>query len=85
MSTSELYSDESSSSVESERELRSDDYELEVEEFEVGSASASNEASGKSWEDNTVAAAAFPYSDEPIADIEWIEEYERKGERKTSC
>jgi hypothetical protein len=56
-----------------------------VEEFEVGSASASNEASGKSWEDNTVATAAFPYSDEPIADIEWIEEYERKGERKTSC
>jgi hypothetical protein len=87
MSTSELYSDESSSSVESERESRSDidDYELEVEEFEVDSASAPNEASGKSWEDNTVATAAFPYSDEPIADIEWIEEYERKGERKTSC
>jgi hypothetical protein len=73
MSNYELYSDESSSSVEPERESRGDidDYELEVEEFDVGSASASNEASGKSWEDNTVAAAAavFPYSDEPIADI----------------
>ncbi|CAB3995603.1 Hypothetical predicted protein [Paramuricea clavata] len=84
MSTSELYLDESSSSVESECESRGDidDYELEVEEFDVGSASASNEASGKSWEDNTVAAAAavFPYSDEPIADIEWIEEYEREKE-----
>ncbi|CAB4021612.1 Hypothetical predicted protein [Paramuricea clavata] len=84
MSTSELYLDESSSSVESECESSGDidDYELEVEEFDVGSASASNEASGKSWEDNTVAAATavFPYSDEPIADIEWIEEYEREKE-----
>jgi hypothetical protein len=49
MSNYELYSDESSSSVEPERESRGDidDYELEVEEFDVGSASASNEASGK--------------------------------------
>ncbi|CAB3993634.1 Hypothetical predicted protein [Paramuricea clavata] len=83
MSTSELYSDESSS-VESERESHGDidHYKLEVEEFDVGSASVSNEASGKSWEDNTVAAATavFPYSDELIADIKWIEEYEREKE-----
>ena len=81
MSTSKLYSDGSSSSVESELD-DIDDYELEVEQFDVGSTSVSNEASEKSSKDNTVAAAAaiFPYSDEPIADKEWVEEYVREKE-----
>ena len=77
MASSELYSDETCSSADSEREYI-DDYKLEVEQFDVGSTSPSNEASGKAWKDNSVAAAAafFPYSDEPIADTEWVERYE---------
>ena len=61
MSTSKLYSDESSSSVESELD-DIDDYELKVEQFDVGSISVSNEASEKSSKDS--------YSDEPIVDKE---------------
>ena len=57
MASSELYSDETCSSADSGHEYI-DDYELEVEQFDVGSTSPSNEASEKAWEDNTVAAAA---------------------------
>ena len=63
MVSSELYSDETCSSAHSECEYIKD-YELEVEQFDVGSTSPSNEASGKEWEDNTV------------ADTEWVERYE---------
>ena len=57
MSTSEQYSDGTSSSVESEHDYI-EDYELEVEQFDVGSNLASNEASEQSSKDSTVAAAA---------------------------
>ena len=76
MSTSEQYSDGTCSSVESEHDYK-EDYELEVEQFDVGSNSASKEASEQSSKDSTFAAAAvvLPYSDEPIADEEWVEKY----------
>ena len=79
MSSTEVYSDGTSSSVESELDDIGE-YELEVEEFRC--TSASNEASEKSSKDNAVAAAAaiYPYSDEPIADIEWVEEYLKEKE-----
>ena len=80
MSTSEQYSD-GTSSVESEHDYI-EDYELEVEQFDVGSNSASNEASEQSSKDSTVAPAAVVllYSDEPIADEELVEKYVREKE-----
>ena len=76
MSTSEQHSDRTSSSVESELDYI-EDYELEVEQFDVRSNSALNQASEQSSKDCTVAAAAvvLPYSNEPIADKEWVEKY----------
>ena len=82
MSCSEQYSDGTSSSVDSKLDY-TEDYELEVEQFDVGSNSASNDASEISSKDNTVAAAAaiLPCSDEPIADKEWVEKYVREKKR----
>lgn len=84
MSASESYSDDSSTSFDSDLDVV-EDYELEVEEFD----SPSEQDEGPSTQrladmpDNTinsVGAVAVPYEDEPIADDDWVEKYEEERE-----
>ena len=83
MSSSEICSDKTFSSNESEPDYV-DEYELEVEQFDVGSTSPSPEARGKVLEDSVAAAASiFPYKCDPIAQPR-IGSKIRKGKGKTS-
>ena len=78
--SSEVYSDETFSSNESEPDYV-DEYELEVEQFDVGATS--HETRGKASEDSVATVASiFPYTDEPISDPEWAEKYEKEKEKE---
>ena len=87
MSASESYSDNSSTSFDSDLDVI-EDYELEVEEFV--SPSEQDEAPSTSQAPdmpentgsflNSAGAVAIPYEDEPIADDDWVERYEEEME-----
>lgn len=77
MSASESYSDDSTSSFESDfNEV--DEYDVEVEEYE-SPTEASHDEKGFCAEAD-VGAGVVPYEEEPIADEEWVKEYETNKE-----
>ena len=80
MSASESYSDDCFSSAESDfNEV--EEYEIEVEEFELQTEINDAEKSSSS-EADVVGTVVVPYDEEPIADEEWVENYEREKENQ---
>ncbi len=81
MSASESYSDDSSSSFESDLDVV-EDYDLEVEEFD--SPSEQDEAGPSTEAQSENVGAVVPYDGEPIADEEWVSRYKREREIERS-
>ena len=87
MSASESYSDNSSTSFDSDLDVI-EDYELEVEEFdspseqdEAPSTSQAADMAGNTGSSlNSAGAVAIRYEDEPIADDDWVERYKEEME-----
>ena len=82
MSASEYYTDDSSTSFEFDDV---DDYELEVEEFDAeGDEGSSTKALPDREPDSNInvynSAVPVSYDDEPLADEEWIRDYEEERE-----
>lgn len=87
MSASESYSDDSTSSFESDfNEV--DEYDVEVEEYESAESptEVSHDEKGFCAEAD-VGAGVVPYGEEPIADEEWVKKYEtnKETEKKRSA
>ena len=90
ISASQSYSDDSTSSFESDfNEV--DEYDVEVEEYE--SAESPTEVSHDEnvekgfCAEADVGAGVVPYGEEPIADEEWVKKYEtnKETEKKRSA
>ncbi|CAB3999985.1 Hypothetical predicted protein [Paramuricea clavata] len=85
MSASESYSDDSSTSCESDLDT-SEEYELEVEEYDSPSEKEPQEESSTQAQfdcnnhQNSAGAVVVPYEEEPIADDDWVERYESEKE-----
>ncbi|XP_028394543.1 uncharacterized protein LOC114518750 [Dendronephthya gigantea] len=88
MSASESYSDDNSTSYDSDSDVV-EDYELEVEEFDSPSEQDEGLSTSPSTQGqadmpdnpiNSVGAVAVAYENEPIADDDWVEKYEEERE-----
>lgn len=84
MSASESYSDDSSTSYDSDLDTI-EDYEQEVEEYDSPSAKESQEerssqAQAGWYSQSSAGAVVVPYGEEPIAAEDWVERYEAEKE-----
>ena len=75
---SESYSDDSSTSFDSDLDV-AEDYELEVKEFDLPSEQDKGPSTTQDEDTvNCAGAVAVPYEDEPIADDDWVEKNTKK-------
>ena len=81
MSASESYSDDSSSSFESDLDVI-EDYDLKVQEFDL--PSEQDEAGPSTQAQSQNVGTVVPYDWGPIADEEWVSRYGREREIERS-
>ena len=82
MSASESYSDDSSTSFDSDLDVV-EDYELEVEEFDLPSEQYEGPSTTQDEDTlNCAGGVAVPYEDEPIVDDDRVEKYEEERQRE---